>query len=536
MTGVEGEAPAVEEPVEREDRTGRDRLVRNILSGWGGQVVFVVAGFVMPRLIDRSLGQTSLGIWDFGWSIVSYFGLAQIGIGTAVSRHVAQERAMNDEDGLRRTVSTGMAFHVAIGVFLLLVTAALAWFVPQLLGGRLGGHTQETRWVVALLGATVATQVGCDNFHGILTGCHRWDLHNAISSGTYAAIVAGMLLTLSLGGGLPGLALTNLLGAAAGETARGIAAYRVCPEARFGWRFVSRGELRRLVRFGGKAVVNGLAHLLLRKGNSLVVAAYLGPDALAVYSRPDALIRTADMVLTRFSYVFAPVASSLQVAQDHEELRRLMIQSSRYAASLALPMVVGLVALGDPILQLWMGARYDRGIVLVVMALGSLMSLSQHPVTTMLVGMNLHGRPAYFALASAVVGLGLSLFGAGYLGWGLAGAAVALAIPNTIGNGFVVAWYACRKLEIPYGRYLAHAWAVPLACNLPFAACLVAVRLGFANRPLVAVLLAFATGLFVLAPLYWRYLTPPDVQEAIRQRVRSLPARLGLGRGGVRAE
>jgi O-antigen/teichoic acid export membrane protein len=535
MASPEAEGPAPDAAVGQEDRTGRDRLVRNILSGWGGQLVFVVAGFVMPRLIDRNLGQTALGIWDFGWSIVSYFGLAQIGIGTAVARHVAQHRARNDVDGLRRTVSTGMAFHVTAGIVILLVTVVLAWLIPRLFSARLGTHVADTRWVVGLLGATVAVQVAFDNFHGVLTGCHRWDLHNAISSGTYAAIVAGMLMALWLGGGLPSLALTNLIGTAAGETVRGVFAVRVCPEARLGRRFVSGAELRRLARFGGKTTVNGLANLLLRKGNSLVVAAYLGPDALAIYARPEALIRTADMVLTRFSYVFAPVATSLQVAQDHEELRHLVIQSSRYAASLALPMILGLAILGDPILQLWMGSRYDQGLVLVVLALGSLLALSQHPVNTILVGMNLHGRPAYIALGSAVVGVGLSLVFAGVLGWGLAGAAVALAIPNTIGNGFLVAWYACRRLEIGYGRYLAHSWGIPLACNVPFAACLVAVRILFGGRPLVAVLLSVAIGLFVLAPLYWRYLTPADVRQAILRRLADIPRRF-RGQDGIRPE
>ena len=54
-----------------EDLTGRDRLVSNVLFSWGGNFVFIIAGFIMPRMIDRRLGQELLGIWDFAWSLVN---------------------------------------------------------------------------------------------------------------------------------------------------------------------------------------------------------------------------------------------------------------------------------------------------------------------------------------------------------------------------------------------------------------------------------------------------------------------------------
>src|SRR5687768_777321 len=86
------------------DLTGRERMVWNLMSGWGGHLVFVVAGFVMPRMIDRQSGQLALGVWDLCWSVVTYFGLANLGIGASVNRYVARYRATNDVEALRRTV------------------------------------------------------------------------------------------------------------------------------------------------------------------------------------------------------------------------------------------------------------------------------------------------------------------------------------------------------------------------------------------------------------------------------------------------
>jgi len=82
------------------DLTGRSRMAWNIIVSWAGQFVFIVAGFIMPRMIDRNLGQETLGIWDFSWSMVTYFGLIQVGIGSSVNRYVARYPAASDIYGV----------------------------------------------------------------------------------------------------------------------------------------------------------------------------------------------------------------------------------------------------------------------------------------------------------------------------------------------------------------------------------------------------------------------------------------------------
>src|SRR5207253_9085135 len=90
------------------DVTGRDRMSRNVLTSWGAHFVFLVAGFLMPRLIDHHFGQAELGIWDFSWSVVNYFWLAQVGVGASVSHYVAKHRAVGDVAAVRRAVSSIM--------------------------------------------------------------------------------------------------------------------------------------------------------------------------------------------------------------------------------------------------------------------------------------------------------------------------------------------------------------------------------------------------------------------------------------------
>src|SRR5690606_12148260 len=106
----EAATPAADAP-RKADVAGRDRMGRNVAFAWGGYMVNVVTGFIVPRLISAQLGQTTLGIWDFSWSIVSYFGLVQLGLGSSVSRYVAKYRSVGDHHGLNVSVSTVAVFQ-----------------------------------------------------------------------------------------------------------------------------------------------------------------------------------------------------------------------------------------------------------------------------------------------------------------------------------------------------------------------------------------------------------------------------------------
>ena len=90
-------------------------MLWNVLASWAGQLVFLLAGFFMPRMIDTHVGQAALGIWDFSWSLVSYFGLANLGVGSSVNRYVAMYRAANDITSLKTAVSSVLAFQVVAG-------------------------------------------------------------------------------------------------------------------------------------------------------------------------------------------------------------------------------------------------------------------------------------------------------------------------------------------------------------------------------------------------------------------------------------
>lgn len=518
-----GSCPDIRGRQRTDDVTGRDRLVSNVLFSWGTYAVFILAGFLLPRMIDQRLGQDLLGIWDFAWSLVTYFGLVEAGIGSSVNRYIAQYRAAGNTHAMNGIVSSACCILGVAGILVLASTIALSLLLPRLFDSRLGTHGPEAQWIVLLLGVSIGVQISLGAFGGVLTGCHRWALHNINTSGWYAVTLAGMIVTLLLGGGLRALATMCLMGEILTGAGRLLLAHRVCEDLRVRPSFVQWDKIRELLTFGGKTLIPGVSNLLLNQTTSVLIVAYLGPAVLALYTRPRSLMNHLGALVQKMAMTLTPTTSSLQSTGDLVGIQTLFVKAIGYSFYLALPAVSVMTVFGGPILQLWMGSRYASSLVPAILAVGYLASMAQMPLYTILAGMNAHGRAGVAQFVASIGSAILMIVGLGYLTWGLVGVAVASTLPLTIVNVVYLPAFACRKLGMSVTRYTLEALAKPIFCSLPFLFCLIAARILFARQPIAAFFLGVVTGTAVLLPIYWRFAISESLKSAVIFRL--LPRR-----------
>lgn len=503
------------------DLTGREQLVGNVLFNWGAYSVFIGAGFIMPRMIDAHLGRELLGVWDFAWSLVSYFELVQAGIGASVNRYIARYRIARDAVSINRVVISASCVLAVAGAIVMALTVAASLLLPWLFGDRLGENTLEAQWVVVFLGASLAVRVSCSAFSGILTGCHRWELHNINTSCFYAATVAGAVVALLLGGGLRVVAAIVLVGQVLTELGRIVLAHRACEGLRFRPSLVGWSTVCELLVFGGKTLIPHISKLLLNQTTSILIVLYLGPWALALYARPRSLVHHMTTLVNKMAMVLMPTTSSLQSVGDVKGIRHLLVSSVSYAVYLVFPMILLLVVCGGQILRLWMGPDYADGLVPAVLALGSFSTLIHIPVLTTLAGMNAHGRAGASQFVASVCSVALTFVALALFRWGTLGAAVAVTLPLTIVNLVYLPLFVCRQTGLGLRRYFLSAVAKPMLRVAPFGACLVGARLMFPAKPLVSLVSGAATGGAILSVLYWRYVLPDKLRAKIAAPLRA---------------
>jgi O-antigen/teichoic acid export membrane protein len=479
--------------------------------------VFIVCGFVMPRILDHHIGQTALGTWDLAWSAVSYFSLAQLGIGSSVNRFVAAHRGSANLPALCRTVSSVLALQAAAAVVVAGLTA-VAVQVVRAGNAPSRAAADELAWAIALLGATLAVQTAFDAFRGVITGCHRWGVHNALNAGSHAVTTAAMIGALAAGGTLRAVAAVTLAGAVVTEVARVVLAHRICTGLAIGWRHVSWQAGREILAFGLKSSTSGVAHLLLVQATNILVAMHIGPAALAVYARPLALVRHIETFVHKLAFVLTPTASSLQCRGSRAELRDLLMVAARCGAYVSLPCVVTLGLLGGPVLRLWMGVAYVNEALAATLAFGHLLPLTQQPALMILMGLNRHGPAALVSLGASIAGLAFTATAIARLGWGVVAAAAGTSAALTASSLFV-GWYACRTLAIPPIDYFRRGVVEPIAHTLPFALCLVTIRILWPDHLLLTALGAGAACLTTLVPVYWTRALPSHLRRSLLERL-----------------
>lgn len=492
----------------RNDLTGRDRLVSNVVFNWVARFVFVIAGFIMPRMISQQLGQELLGIWDFAWSLVSYFFMVEAGIGGAVSRYVSRYQAVGDLDGVNRTVSTGSCILFAAGAVVLGLSIGFCALLPKLFGSRLGGYIHEAQWIVLFCGIGLAFQISFSAFGGVLAGYHRWGLLNLNGSGWYAITVFGMIIALLIGRGLVSLAVINCCRLVLTEITQFVLAHHVCQGLRFNRSLVKWKAIRELYVFGVKSLIPIVSKMLLNHAASILIMAYLGPAALALYARPRSLMLHLDKLVQGMAETLTPTTSSLHGRGNLEEIRELLITAARYSFYISLPIVLVLVFFGGEIIKLWMGPRYANSVIPIVLAVGFLIPISQRSAIRILVGLNAHGRAGLADFIAALCSVGLTYVGLEFFRWGLIGVAVTVVLPMTIINLVYLPLLLRQRVGLSIRQYCVSTTTGPALHVLPFAVCLIVARISFPSKPLVGLAWGGTTGCLILLVLYYRYVLP----------------------------
>jgi len=504
-----------------EDLTGRKPLSRNVLASWAGHFVFIAAGFVLPRAIDRHLGTELLGVWSFAWSLVAYFGLVQAGIGSAVNRYVARYRAAGEMENLNCAVSSVFCVHLLAGTIAIGLSAVVALLLPTLFGNRLKGHATDAQWIVFVLGTSLGLRIMLASFSGVITGCHRWGLHNGIKAGFHFVSVVGMVGAMALGGGLRALALISATGLLLADLVRVVVAHRVCEALQVRFRHARVAMGLQMLAFGGKTLTPRIANLLYNQITRILIIASMGPAFLAYFSCSSGLMLHLGTMVNKLSMVLTPTASALCKGESPVAIRSLLIRSVRYSTYISLPVILLLVVFGDTVVHLWMGPHYANWALVAILAAGSIPAMSQMPVMSILTGMNTHGRPGVAILLGAALSVGLTALALRSLGLGLSGVALAIVLPQTILYAAYVPAYACRQVKLPLLRYYRETLVAPVCCVIPFLTCLVAARISLPDDPSSALLAGGLSGGAVLSIIYWHYAVPPRLKsKALRMRPR----------------
>ena len=423
-------------------------LKLNALSNWFALGVNVAVGVFLTPVIFAHLGEKRFGMWMLVSSIVGYFGVLRLGVGTGVFRYVPLFRGKGDDDKVSAIVSTGVAFYTLVGFVIFLALFLCASAIADFFEGG-----QELASLLRVVGLAAALQCPSRIFDTAMRGCEGFIIANSV--GVFCAILrAGALVgCILMGYGLVTMGWAIVVVGFLKLVARVIAFRNSCKEIHFGIGQIGLAELKMLLCFGAAVLVGTLGEILAYQCPKQIVGKVISLEAVGLFGVVALLVSYYRRLIFALSKVLMPRFGYLSGQEASSEILRLFFRGSRYVAIVAGAIALLLWVVGPSFLRLWIKSDNINQAVpaLIILAAGAFVLLSHRVSAALLFGFGKQKTIAAFQVIEGIFIFGLSL--ALSYKYGITGVAVGIAVPFILIRGVFQTVYVCRLIEIGFHRY-----------------------------------------------------------------------------------
>lgn len=401
--------------------------------------------FMLPFNVAH-LGQSAYGLWVLVASITVYYSMLDMGYGVAQVRFAAKYRAEGDVNALNEIASTMFGMFSGVGLVTFLVALVIALNLgnlfpltaPQVRAGQI---------VFLFISAYVALGFPVSVFGGIVNGFQRQYLNGAVAFVT--AIVVALVNVAVL---LAGYGLTELVAATTSVrilsyVAYALNAYRVFPALRIRLRYFKRDRLREVTGFSVFILIIDLANKLNYSTDTIVIGAFMGTAAVAVWAVAQRLIEIVQRITDQLNAVLFPVVVDSSTVNQVDKLQKILIQGTRLSLAMVAPLATVLGLTARPVVMAWVGPNFEGAVnVIYILSIVVALRVGNATSTVILKGSGLHKVLAFSNLSMAVSNLVLSVV---LVRWyGLIGVAIGTLIPMVVFSMFVVFPAACKRVEL----------------------------------------------------------------------------------------
>jgi len=346
------------------------RASLSALASTAAKGIALVTSLVSVPLTLGYLGAERFGVWMTLSAIIALLGFTDLGIGNSLLNGVAHAAGRDDRPLIRVNVSNGIAMLMTVAAGFGLLFGALYSRIPWGQVFNVGSTA-----AVGEVGPAAAVLVAC-----FLVGLPASALPQArlgLQQGYVNSMFVGIGNLLALGFviwaiqmqlGLPWLVLAMAGAPLLATLANGFSLVVRTPWLRPRIRDVNAAIAGSLLRVGSLFLVLQLAGAVAFTSNSIIIAAMIGPSAVATYAVVAKLFQIPTVLVGLALGPLWPAYREALSRGDIQWVRRTFRRSIGLSLSVAGLFSAVLVLLGLPLIAVWVGnaVQPSFGLVLAV--------------------------------------------------------------------------------------------------------------------------------------------------------------------------
>ena len=326
-------------------------VIADIVSKASGMAVMVMS----VTLTLPYLGEERFGVWMTIASFAGMLTFLDLGIGNALTNHIAKAVTHDRHETLSSAISGGLGLMLLVGVVMALILIVIASQLPwqSLIKVKDTVLYDEIRiacmWFAGLFGLNLFTSSIMRVFSGLQQAYYG---HIAASVGSWLALVAlwwltqkhagiSILLIVSLGAqSLSGLFLLGLLIQKKLLLARGI------------FRAIGR-EYKVLFHSGSLFFILQIGCMIGWGADSLIISATLGASQVAVYNVTQRLFQFVSQPLAMMNAPLWAAYADAHARHDSEFIKKTLKRSLFLTLGSAILGAIILLSIGQQVIEIW---------------------------------------------------------------------------------------------------------------------------------------------------------------------------------------
>jgi O-antigen/teichoic acid export membrane protein len=424
------------------------RLIHNSLFSISATIsTSIIAFFLVPFLV-KYLGKEGYGVWVLVGSVFAYAMTLQLGLSSAINRHIPVFLVKQDRLGIDRVVSSSVFFFGCVGLILAVVAIVVSlnldsWFtIPSNLVGA-------GKSLVLIVGGLFALSMLVRPFGAVISGFQRYDILGLGLLIPYALRAALVVWALLAGHGLIVVGLIFGLSELATQCVYWFFSRRLLGSLSISARRVDFVLLRQMMAYGTSTFLYVTTTVIVFKGSDIILGVFLTASEVARFALAAAPVLMATELIGASLAAVKPAVRDLDAREDDERVREISFLGQKYSLLVMLPATSFLILMGREFLVLWVGSDFaDVGTILAILAIGRFFMAAQHSNFLVLVGKGEHRVFGIMAVTMAASAIALGVIFVGVFDWGITGMAVACAAPMVLIYGLIMPIYYNRRMSL----------------------------------------------------------------------------------------
>jgi O-antigen/teichoic acid export membrane protein len=444
------------------------QILKNIITSWCAVGLQAVIGLVMVPFLLGKLGKDGYGAVGILSAIISFAGIADLGLRQALNRELSETVAKKDIEGFRRLSSSAIVLYIGVAVMISGVGAIFAAPLCSLF--KVNEH--YFRLMVLLLRTYAPLSVLLSFVTPVFTAgiCSfmRYDLENNVSITAQICISLMLLICLSVFDINPMIiwCAVMVVGGLFRMSMLGYLYRKVCYGGHIGIRYIQTGCLLPLFNLGGSMYVLQLTHMLAERMDPLIISRFISLEGVALYQAGSRLPQMVNLIVLAAVNQLTPLTTKYHVGDIREREQQVLILGTKYTLYLGAFFSAGIILFADSFCHLWLFDKLGDDVKMVALvmkmwAVANLFNYAGGAHWPILLGKRRLKFAVWLEVPTAVFNVVLSVYLVGFTSLGVVGVLVGTVISEVIRRPIAI-WYVSRLLRLPFWRYIAQAYSFPV--------------------------------------------------------------------------